>query len=568
MEKRSRDWLIGYVTQKIPRAPRNERYLALFDQSLDETYLGLDLDWLKDGEQEGYFAREQTNIIGRLAFAWHTEGLSFYQDEKVANLLREAYLAVADHVTEDGQFVWPNDKDMYWAGSHEHAWRLEPLLLGAIWADDVFSESERETVGAALRRATDWLIANPCLQDNNRGVVWCAIATLGGLYYDDPKMLDAVTPHAEGILRGVILDDGEIGEHTEQYAGGGPCTNYTYTGLGYVYLYRLFSGDSSLDDLLLQGARWLSIYNTLTGYPLVAGASVRVAKPTPRLSDGLPFFEWASHSDSFFGRVADHHLTKIETEGGDTGMHIISPLIWSALARGVEASACPDWYTNWEALYERPNVAYTLVGRGYQTGVTFRARRGPYRNIPEEGVPLRGLQTFAFDEEIPILFHGRNITSTTRVGEIDTCRRDAVVSPVTKQGKMSIWVAQWDKLKTIYAFTPMSLVVLHTGVSEQIRTFWSLYETVPDHIALNRNERVVAFSGRQGRVYFLNGNAELYTHTEEGEQRWMLDVIVDQGVSVFAFSDASFEFGDVDGLCLKFADGSGTYQLNLVDFED
>jgi hypothetical protein len=31
MENRSRDWLVGYVTQRIPKTPRRAQYLDLFD---------------------------------------------------------------------------------------------------------------------------------------------------------------------------------------------------------------------------------------------------------------------------------------------------------------------------------------------------------------------------------------------------------------------------------------------------------------------------------------------------------------------------------------------------------
>jgi len=113
------------------------------------------------------------------------------------------------------------------------------------------------------------------------------------------------------------------------------------------------------------------------------------------------------------------------TNGG-IGTHIISPTIWAMLARGVEPGPVPAWYTNWTQMYERPNVQYALISRQYQTGITFRARLGPYRDISEAGVPLRGMQTFAYGEEVPIVFHGRNIVSTTRVGEIDTCLQNAV----------------------------------------------------------------------------------------------------------------------------------------------
>jgi hypothetical protein len=565
MEDRSRDWLIGYMTQRIPNSPRREKYLGLFNDTLDDTYLGLDLAWLRNGQQAGYFARSQTNIIGRLAFAWHTEGLDFYQDEEVGDMLRLAFLAVADHITPEGQFVWPNDKDMYWAGSHEHAWRLEPLLMGFIWADAVFSDDERDHVAAALHRASEWLVANPCIEHNNRGIVWCAIVMLCGLYYEDPVMQDVAASEIETILRGVILDDGEIGEHTEQYAGGGPCTNYTYTGLGYVYLYRLFSGDARFDDLLMQGARWLSMYNSKSGYPLVAGASVRVAKPNPALVDALPFWEWASLSDPFFAQIAELHLKKIISTQSGIGTHIISPIIWAMLARGDKIGPTPEWYTAWTNVYERPNVHYALVGRRYQTGITFRARLGPYRDIPEEGVHLRGMQTFAYENEVPILFHGRNIVSTTRVGHIDTCLENALAVVRHKQGELDIICEQREGLKTLYVFTPISVVVIHKSDGENIRSFWSLFEAHSENIAQDRNGRVVAFSGRVGRVYYLAGRAELYAHEEGEEKRWMLDVIADASMTAVAFSDASFTFGDFKSDLFAFSDASGVYEIPVSD---
>lgn len=563
MESRSRDWLVGYATQKIPKSPRREQYIDLFDATLDDTYLGLDLEWLRNGEQAGYFARSQTNIIGRLAFAWHTEGVSFYQDETVGDLLRQAFMAVADHVTPEGQFIWPNDKDMYWAGSHEHAWRLEPLLVGFIWADGVFSDTERDYVETALRRAANWLVANPCVQHNNRGVVWCAIVALCGLYYDDGKMQEAVRPYVDDILRGVILSDGEIGEHTEQYAGGGPCTNYTYTGLGYVYLYRLFSGDDRFDDLLMQGARWLSLYNSKSGYPLVAGASVRVAKPNPALVDALPFFEWASQKDAFFAQIVDLHLNKIVSTQSGMGSHIVSPIIWAMLARGVDAGSTPEWYTTWTNMYERPNVQYALMGRRYQTGMTFRARLGPYRDIPDEGVHLRGMQTFAYENEVPILFHGGNIVSTTRVGETDTCIENVTEVVSFTQDGLDMVCEHRKDLKTLYIFTPVSVVVIHRTLGEKIRSFWSLFESQSENIALDRNGRVVAFSGRVGRVYYWAGNAELYAHEEGDEKRWMLDVISELPQGAFAFSDASFSFEMLTSDMILFSDASGGYEINI-----
>jgi len=210
-------------------------------------------------------------------------------------------------------------------------------------------------------------------------------------------------------------------------------------------------------------------------------------------------------------------------------------------------------------------VAYALVGRQYQTGMTFRARLGPYRDVPEEGVHLRGMQTFAYGDEMPILFHGRDIVSTTRVGQTDTCVENVLKTVVLAQNGLDMVCEYRAGLKTLYVFTPTSVVVIHKSDGEMIRSFWSLFESDANNIALDRNGHVVAFSGRIGRVYYLAGRAELYAHEEGDEKRWMLDVIADSSMSAFAFSDASFSFDMLTSDVFKFSDVSGVYEMKISD---
>ena len=577
MEKRDRDWLLDYVRQEIPDTPRNRRYLALTNRALDDTFLGIDVGWLQKGGAEGYRARGQTNTIGRLAFCWRTPGLRFYHDPEVLEILRRAYLGVAAHTTSEGQFIWPDDQDMYWAGSHEHAWRLEPLLIGYMWAGEQFPEEDQGTIQDALRRAADWLAANPCNQLNNRGAVWCAITTLCGLYYERQEMLEVVEAHADDIMAGVVLDDGEVGEHTKQYVGGGPCTNYTYTGLSYVYLYRLFSGKDEMDSRLLKGMRWLSLYNTLSGYPNAAGASVRVVSPSPAIQDALPALERSSRDEPFLARVAEAYLDRQVGEKGLFGGHIISPLIWAMFEAGAASSAnpLPEWYVNWAEVYERPDVSYALVGRTYQTGVTFRARPGPYRDIPEEGAHLRGMQTFAPGDEVPILFHSREVTSTTVADGIDTAVTNVSGGPdgrevVLNRGEfltvcrseLATILERRGHLWTLYAYTPVSAVVVSGGARGDIRCLWALNVCGGDP-AMDEANRAVVFPDRKGRIVFLQGGTELYGRAD----RWVLEVTTGPPVSATAFCDASFRFEgrDVENGVLRFSDGSGDYRILLKD---
>jgi len=571
--------LIQYVRQPVARTARNRRYLSLADRTLDGSLLGLDIPWLREGEVEGYRARQQTNTIGRLAFCWHTPGLSTHRSDEVLEALRLAYLGVSDHVTSDGRFVWPMDKDMYWAGSHEHAWRLEPLLVGYIWVGEHFPQPDRDRIVPALRRAADWLASNPCSQLNNRGAVWCAVTTLCGLYFDEPSMCATAGTWANSVMEGVVLGNGEVGEHTEQYVGGGPCTNYTYTGLGYVYLYWLLSGRADLTDRLRNAVRWLALYNTLSGHPVAAGASVRVVTPNPPLQDALPLMERFSREDPFLATVAERWLDRQAREGQPFGGHIISPLIWAMFESGVESpdGGPPRWYTHATRVHDHPAVHYALLGRSFQTGVTFRARPGPYRDLPEEGAHLRGVQTFALGDEPPILFHGRQSSSGTLADGVDTAVTDVSRGPEGWEVQVTggapadgtappllAVVERRQSLWTVYALTARTLLVVYGGADGTLTTRWALYPDPNTEPRLDPSGRTVCLPGRVARLSALHAGGSLRPAAED---RWTFEVAAPPPLSAFAFSDASFRCLDLGFPTgpVRFTDGSGSYCLDLAD---
>ena len=423
-EPQDRKWLVDYVSRPIAQDARNGKYQPHINRRLERSgggYLGLDLEWLENGGPAGERAREQTNTIGALAFCYHTHGLKYHQDAALLEKLRRAFLAVAAHVTPEGRFAWPNDRDMYWAGSHEHAWRLEPLLIGYIWVGARFPEADRRVIEAMLDRAAKWLVQHPTLEHNNRGAAWCAITTLCALYFERPEYLLPVEQHAGEIMNSVILEDGEVGEHTAQYSDGGPCTNYSFTGISYVYLYRLLSGREDLDQRLLGAAKWFSAWMTPAGYPVVAGASVRRAYANPGAIDALPLLERYSRTEPFLSTTADAILQ------GPCGFqrHIISPLIWAMLEqRGPAAGQPPAWFANHAQIYDRPQIGYALIGRTYRTGVTLRGTMKEGNDFH-----LRGLQTFAFDGESPILHHTDKVRSTILADGIDTAELNVANGP-------------------------------------------------------------------------------------------------------------------------------------------
>jgi hypothetical protein len=397
--------------------------------------------------------------------------------------------------------------------------------------------------------------------------------------------MDVVEQYADDVMNAVVLEDGEIGEHTEQYAGGGPDSNYTYTGFSYVYLYRLLSGKASMDQRLHKALRWLALYNTISGWPNVAGASVRVGIPNARIQDALPAFECFSNAEPFLATVAERHVQRAETHHPrcfNARQHIISPLIWAILAAGPspKPGPYPDWCVNHTRIYEHPNVHYALVSRAYQTGVTFRARAGVYRDIPLEGLHLRGMQAFAFGDEDPIVMHTRHASSTTRADGIDTAVTNADMGPngwevlLTKGEMLGQWRSELatittrrKSLWTLYAYTPVSAVVVYGGASGPISTTWAMSREPVPKPTLDAATRRVSFEGLQGRLSFLSGNAELYKTGEDDEKRYVLDVVAEPPLSAFGFSNESFRFGrlNADRQELLFSDASGRYCISLRD---
>lgn len=551
-EARDRDWLVRYLTQPIASTPRSADYLRLINRELDDTYLGLNLDFLENGGAD--LSREQTNTIGALAFCYRTPGLKFYRDAALLEKLRVAYLAVARHIDEKGFTKWQGDRD-YFYEPHEQAWRLEPLLAGYVWVGEHFPEKDRRTIEAALGRAGQWLYENPIIQTNNRGAVWCAVLTMAGLYFEKPEYLSKVESEADAIMNGVVLDDGEVGEHTRQYGGGGPDANYSYTGFSYVYLYRVMSGKNEMDAKLERAMRWFSAYNTISGFPVATGASVRRHYVDPeRQQDILPGLERFSHRDPFFATIASHLLAKREKYKTEFRGHIISPLIWALWERGVAAptGTPPSWYTNYTALYNRPQVEYTLVSRNYQTGVVSRGRlsEGYYS-------PLRGVQTFAYGGEYPIILNTDDSGSTMVAGGIDTARENTDETLLQEHERLAVLVERRKNLWSVYAFTPDSAVVIHGGVAGPYRTVWAMNRAFVPEPHWNESGRYVKAKGCTARLY--PGKGTVRFDAAAGH----LEVLSESPVSISAFSNDKFQFQESDPRELRFSDGSGSYRVDL-----
>jgi hypothetical protein len=334
----------------------------------------------------------------------------------------------------------------------------------------------------------------------------------------------------------------------------------------------------------VKAGHWLTGYNTLSGCGTVPGASARVIVADPRsFADVLPFYEWLSKADPFFGRMAELSLRCIERHRPPAayGGHLVTPVIWAMLEAGKEGREgdIPPWQLNRTELYGAPQraaVFYAFVSRRYQTGIVFAngVTEGGGRNWP-----LKGLQTWAWGDEDPILFFTNKMGSSTYADGLDTGRENVDRAPGgdwevvlaggarldRRQSELATIAERRKAFWTLYAFTPVSTLVAYGGAKGGITSRWVInnldFAPLPQVDAARRQ---VSFQGRKGSLCYFAGEAKTTLITGRNPTA-LFEVTAPPPVNVFGFSDGSLELGTLENEVLTFRDASGRYQLSLKD---
>ncbi len=565
-----RAWLTHYLCQVHPRTRRGNRYL----QAIANTAWQGDLSDPGTGDSEDLrlaaynHSREGAGHIGRAAFLFHHPHTRWHARPELRDWALHGLQTFRQQQDDAGRFIWGSGHYYQW-GSHEHVWRLEPLLMARVWLEPTLSSKDRKWIDAMLRRAADWLRAaadDPIknLQFNNRGAVWCAGARLCGLYFNDAQLLRAADEHAQVILPRVVDEQGQVKEATLQYLGGGPDSNYTYTGWTYVHLYRAWGGQMLDDERRLAAVRWLVQSNTRDGHALASANSVRFAcYPVGKIVDTLAALEMYSPREPWLSKVIDQWWPTISKRHA-VG-HCVHGALWAYLAheRDIPAAPPPRWARDFAGHYDNPPCSYSLFAQRYQTGVVYRGIH-----------PAKGLQCFAWGSEAPLVQHTDTRASGSRAGQWDTARdsidagnegwemllrRAGAGDGYEAPGLGTVVSTRRGKLWELYAFTPAA-VVLMVGYAGRgvLRSRWVLHEATLAQLQLNARQRTLSRAGSQAQLqWWRHGRCEL--------KRDVLHLTAPEGLQVFILSNHDAKIGRVDrrALQLWFTDASGAYTLNF-----
>lgn len=562
--RRTSRWLRAYAQTPVDKSALTRRYLR-YIESWDRP-LSLDDPGLEaDKQPQAYeISRSGAANLGRKAFLYRTPGSKRHHDAGLLQEILRGLTIFHDRLDDKGRFIFGRG-DYYNLGCHEAVWRLEPIIWARLWLADDLAAKDKRWIDDMIRRASQYLLDQPRLDLSNQGIIWCYGCWLSGLYLNESRYIDAGEQYAEVILRAMIDAKGQVKEAADRYfRGGGPCSNYTYTGWTYVMLYRLLSGRADLDDLLLSALRWSAHYVTQTGLPRAAAASVRIYRPRVAVADMLHGYAFYAHREPAFQSIIQRLLP--ECEAVPRG-HALHPAIWTANAtQPVKApKADPAWLADFEQDYDNPPTQYALITHRYQTGVTMRGL-----------FPANGLQTFAYGHEPSIIHPTDKIASTIRCKEVDIALQNVDAGPRgwethlrrkhphtlgENAARLSSIATRRKHVWECYLFTEASVIYLvgSTDAQAPLHGQWVLHESEHAPASIDRGKNRVNFKGRQAKIHYLHGTPKLTAAKDQAV--FKLDVRRGPLVIGFGSDDLRLEHLDRRKQTLRFTDATGSYLM-------
>ncbi len=272
--------------------------------------------------------------------------------------------------------------------------------------------------------------------------------------------------------------------------------------------------------------------------------------------------------------------------------HTCSTLIWAILlCREGNIEANEEHRQLWDEPVERfysgvyfgrGPIQYALFRHNYQTSITFSGY-----------LPLKGMQTWAWGDEPPVIHPTLHVRSAVRAMGVDSA--EFTVShehPDQGPGAMApqtVWrphdsqhrehedgptfvVWRQGNLRSVAVFTPSSTVLIYSGPTGPRSIQWALNAWEPAEPVFG-DDGAVRFDGRTPVIHSNLAAPTLRTERDPDVNREVsLLVYADEGEPVaFAFSNGSFQFIEdnlaADGI-LRFGDDTGDYQVDISTIAD
>ena len=558
----------------IQKNDRTERYLRGFDLAAERALKALDpetglirapglmrpeqFDWslarLERSERKlritpeyskfYTLGRVSASVIGLLGEAYALPLSRFYRNQQVLDLVTKGLEAFRAHQDASGEWIFCPIRFSTVYGSHEMAWRLEPLLRAYVSVKADLKPEERDACERMLRRAADFLLRTPCTDRCNRGVVWAGVMALAHAMIGKQEYLDAARRNWALVAPSVFRNDGQVLE------GPGPDHVYSPVSMRYAFLYRLMSGDASVDEVLIRSLRWaLRLYDA-NGVPFT-GMSTRSDKARgDRLEGYLPLLEYYAQREPMFDRLAGDYLQYLESRSVEFawphgGAYALRAALFHAARPDVRGAEVPEYFE----VYEADVSIYAAVRRQYQTVINLGSRMN--RN---------GLQMWTYGRDKPVVCPTGDLASGT-----ETWGYGSWFADVRDPGNYQTWHSDLDALAVersghydFYVFSPVSTVVIYAGPSTQRKTRWVMPRDNPPGPVIEDGR--VGFAGQPSAMYYSGARPTI----SETRNACVLEFARDLPFDWYAFSGGPFRRIEVcepirGATAIGFADTSGAY---------
>ena len=543
-----------------------------------------------------------TPSLSLAASCWHSPLSRFHGDERLLRFFANGLDFFTSTIRADGSGLGqmaPAIRGLsnYPVFDWSHTWVMEGLIYGLIRCWDALAPDRRERALSNLRRAARaFLKIGPSGEYGNQAVIQCLGLYLYADLFADDRFRERADAYWADVFDRVFDPSGQVIEQ------GGPCMHYQFTAFFYTWLTMWFRGEDFDRERLGDVLHWMRCRHTDSLYPLAGPGSRQYRETLNRHADDLvPACEQMAADDPTYQEYADRILAAI---GWDAILehncmgHGNSPYMWAMLTCPGKVTATASqraaWHKPFRREYRRIRLAgradrgefaplrYALVRQRYQTAYVFNDR-----------LPFSGIQTWAWEEEPPIIHPTPLCPSTTQAWGLDTAQQGVSMTwprPQTgpKTGGLNrpdhlmcsslntrrdvepdFLIARYNTLWRLVVFTEYSTVILECGATGPRQCRWTLNRVEPAEPVMGR--AMVRFRGRSGCIFSTLQAPPVLRDMGRGEWLDGVRVLVYdclEGPTAFAFSNASFRFvtpmlpGERE---FRFADEGGAYRAHLPD---
>lgn len=534
--------------------------------------------------------RYGTTHLCLAAFCWHSPLSRHHRDPRLLAFFTNGLKLHVDSIFDDGFMGTVGFNGEGWA----HGWDVEGLIYGLAWCRDALDDELVARARDRFARSAARFAALPRQPASigsygNQRCVFALGLYLYSQFLGDPE-LRALSEHFWQDAMPSVLD--VSGQVIEQQ---GPCMHYSYTAFIYAWLNLAVRGDRSEDVRVRRCLEWFSRKHTRSLYPLAGPSTRQYYERMPAMvADILPAAEQQAATAPELRDFADraiHRTTQpqgpippldVQTMAVRGTLHAANSLIWAMLMCEVDGPLQPrrvegsTFVAGYEATHvlKRSPLRYMVVHQQYQTQFTHT-----------DFLPFSGIQTWALDEEPPIIHPTPLAPSTTEGYRLDTARQgvshnwglygagalgiDGYKRQPQAADELWLVVARYDWLWRVVVFSPRSTVIVEFGDGGERTTRWTLNRLEPADPVIGPG--VVRFGDRKACLHSTAPAPRLETLEDNDEWATGVRQLVygcGTGPAVFALSDASFElepgWSVADGL-IRFADATGRYELCLEE---